>query len=411
VVPIPDNELRLVSKAIRESDIKPVIERGITTDWFVNDEARQMWSFILEHWSKYGVVPAPATIRDVMPGCTLLEVTESYTYLIDTFVDWRKRGLTVQMLQQAVADVEGEDHEKAVQDLRKSMADIELLNLNPSGDRDLTQNVIDRIAEYKELKNLPGGMRGISTGFPTIDRATMGLQGGQLITIIATPKAGKSTLTLKLADNINKAGHPTALVTFEMSIDEQEARFDAMVSKVMHAKLLSGQIDQFDEITLERELAKLELRKPFWVVQDPAANTISGLCSKIERLEPDVLFVDGTYLMLDEISGEQNTPQALRNITRNLKRTAQRYDIPIVNSTQALTWKVNKKKGITSESIGYSSSFFEDSDTILGLDWTDEDHDPDERTLKVVDARNCPRIEVTVSWDWRSMDFTELDDD
>ena len=80
-----DHELRLVSKAVQEKDIKPALERGIHPTWFVNQQARTMWEAVIEHWQKYGVVPAPATLRDQLPGCVLLNVAESYEYLLDAF--------------------------------------------------------------------------------------------------------------------------------------------------------------------------------------------------------------------------------------------------------------------------------------------------------------------------------------
>jgi hypothetical protein len=82
-------------------------------------------------------------------------------------------------------------------------------------------------------------------------------------------------------------------------------------------------------------------------------------------MKPDIVFVDGVYLMMDELTGEMNTPQAITNITRAMKRLAQRIDLPIIITTQTLLWKMRAGK-VTADSIGYSSSFFQDSDVILG---------------------------------------------
>ena len=44
---------------------------------------------------------------------------------------------------------------------------------------------------------------------------------------------------------------------------------------------------------------------------------------------------------MDDEQGEpKGSPQALTNITRSLKRLAQRFDIPIVGTTQVLSWKI-----------------------------------------------------------------------
>lgn len=350
-----DNELRLVSKIIRERDLKPALERGIATDWFVNPIAREVWTLSLEHWHKYGVVPTLPTVQDQMPGVTLLRVEESFEYLIDQFVAWRRRNLTIALLRQAGAAIDTEeDHEKALQILGSELARIQDAGISASRDVNLSQTVDDRIDGYLALRELPDGLRGVPTGFPTIDRATLGLQPGQLITVVAVPKVGKSTLSLRIATNIHMAGKVPLFVTFEMSNDEQAARHDSMRTGISHTKLLSGRIDNRDEAVLRAKLESTKDLHGFHLVADPTSTaTVSGLAAKVETYRPDVLIVDGVYLMTDEASGEQNTPQALTGITRNLKRLAQRYGIPVVQSTQALTWKVNKRRGITSDSIGY----------------------------------------------------------
>lgn len=406
-----DNELRLVSKAIREGDIKPILERGVTADWFVNPEAREMYVFCVEHYEKYGRVPVPNTVRDVLPGCTVLNIEESYDYLIDQFVAWRRQGLTTELLQDAAEALDEGGHEEALALIRARIAGMEDVGLG-SQDIDLTRTVDERIAEYIALRDLPGGLRGIPTGFPTIDKATLGLQPQQLITVVAEPKAGKSTLALVMASNVWKTARSPLLVSFEMANLEQQARHDAITAKVAHSRLLSGDITDHDIKMLHKYLDRMKGQQPFHLVADPTGvSTVSGIAAKIDTYQPDAVFIDGVYLMRDEVSREQGTPLSLTNITRNLKRLAQRSNIPIVISTQALTWKLGAKRRVTADSIGYSSSFFQDSDVILGLSHVDQDEYPNERLLKVVASRACPQIEVQLHWDWETGRFEEIDED
>lgn len=53
---------------------------------------------------------------------------------------------------------------------------------------------------------------------------------------------------------------------------------------------------------------------------------------------------------------------------------------------------------MSADSIGYSSSFFQDSDVILGLEPVEADEEI--RILKVVQARNCPPSETSITWKW-----------
>jgi replicative DNA helicase len=149
----------------------------------------------------------------------------------------------------------------------------------------------------------------------------------------------------------------------------------------------------------------MDTMQKFYLTDSTSAMTVTGLAAKIEKIKPDIVFVDGVYLMVDEASGESNTPQALTSITRNLKRLAQKANIPIVVSTQVLLWKM-KKGQVSADSIGYSSSFFQDSDVILGLQRQDEEDDSS-RELRIVASRNSGPASSDLLWDWEEGKFEE----
>jgi replicative DNA helicase len=98
----------------------------------------------------------------------------------------------------------------------------------------------------------------------------------------------------------------------------------------------------------------------------------------------------------------------LTNITRALKRMAQRFDIPVVATTQVLSWKLQNRKtrAVTADAIGYTSSFAQDADLILGVE-RNPDMD-DQAIIRVVLARTAPTGEVHVKWDWKTMEFEEV---
>jgi hypothetical protein len=151
----------------------------------------------------------------------------------------------------------------------------------------------------------------------------------------------------------------------------------------------------------------MEKEHSFHLVDAVNGITVSALSAKIEQTKPDIVFVDGVYLMLDEVTGEMNTPQAITNITRALKRMAQKIDKPVIITTQTLLWKMRAGK-VTADSIGYSSSFFQDSDVILGLEPVEEDEHI--RLLKIVASRNCGPSEVALTWKWETGCFHDEDD-
>jgi replicative DNA helicase len=165
---------------------------------------------------------------------------------------------------------------------------------------------------------------------------------------------------------------------------------------------------------MERISKALKLRKnmhPFIMTEDThSLTTVSALAGKVQQHRPRLLIVDGVYLMDDEQGEPKGSPQALTNITRSLKRLAQRFDIPIIGTTQVLSWKLGNKKSrqITAEAIGYTSSFAQDSDLVLGVE-SDPDID-NQAIIRVILSRSSPKGEVRIKWDWENMNFTEVDE-
>jgi replicative DNA helicase len=399
-----DNEHRLVSKVIRDRDIVPALQRGINESWFLDDDNKKVWSFVRKHYGEYSEVPTAVTVKDHYPNFKVLDVQDSVEYLLDTMVDFRRRLITRQGLENAIEQLQENDHDAALLAMEATITKVNEQGVPGTHEVDLTKNTEERYKEYQALQNKE--FLGIQTGFGKIDEATAGLQGGQLITIIAPPKTGKSQIALKMAINVHKIGKSPMFQSFEMNNHEQQQRHDAMRSNIDHGRLRRGKLLPAEEARYIDELNKMENEHSFHLIDAVSGITVSALAAKIEQTKPDIVFVDGVYLMLDEVSGEMNTPQAITNITRGLKRLAQRIDKPVIITTQTLLWKMRGGK-VTADSIGYSSSFFQDSDVILGLEPIEEDENM--RLLKVVASRNCGPTETALTWRWDTGCFHDED--
>jgi KaiC/GvpD/RAD55 family RecA-like ATPase len=399
-----DNEYRLVSKVIADRNIIPVIERGIKDDWIVDDDLRRVWKFVREHYAAYREVPTAIAVTDNFPNFKVLKVEDTIEYLIDVMVAFHRRKLTRQGVEQVITDISANDHEAALIEMSKTLTIVNEQGVVGTTHVDLTKDPDAFLEEYRNMQEQK--LLGVPTGFAKIDEATAGLQGGQLICVIAPPKTGKSQIGLRIAANVHKAGLVPMFQSFEMNNHEQLQRYYAMSANVAAQRLRLGKLQVLEEERLEDLVEELKDSHPFHFVDAVNGLTIDSLVAKAEQLKPDVLFIDGVYLMLDQVSGEANTPQALTNITRGLKRVAQRLNIPVVITTQTLLWKMKGGK-VSADSIGYSSSFFQDSDVILGLEPIEGEEL--QRNLKVVQARNCGPAESIITWSWETGCFHDSD--
>jgi hypothetical protein len=143
--------------------------------------------------------------------------------------------------------------------------------------------------------------------------------------------------------------------------------------------------------------------------------TVGAIQAKIKDYQPDVVFIDGAYLMLPESEKvEPGSPQAMTSISRSLKRLAQSERIPIVVTTQA---SLPRSKGGLSISSGmYTQAWGQDSDVLLGVERLKGEEDADESDpvhvkFRVLESRSGPRKDTLLLWDWRHGNVVELDHD
>ena len=400
-----EQDARFISRVLLDRDITTAINAGVTRELVLDPDYRDVFDYIVNHSSKYNEVPSPIAVRREFPKVSLRQVGDGIEYVIDALFEESRRVITRSAVE---ATVTGLARRATPMDLaaimQKALDQLNGLSVFTAV-QDLTNDPVPRYAAYQAMATAPGGLLGVPTGFPTIDQATAGLQPGQLVTIIASPKTGKSQLALRIASNVHEADNRVLFQGFEMSNEEQEKRFDAMRSNISHNRLRRGDLTTAEEGKYQAMLTSLERTKPFILSDSSVGITVSAVAAKATQHVPDLLVIDGVYLMVDERSGEQGTPQSLTNITRSLKRLAQRLQIPVLITTQTLEWKM-KKRQVSASSIGYSSSFYQDSDVILGLERT-EDDDETLRNLKIVASRNSGGAEVSLIWDWESGRFEE----
>lgn len=405
-----DIERHLISKVVADGNFSDVMDAGITADFFDDAMNRKLFRSIQEYKLSYGKVPTLDVLHKDYPTIRLPDSGEyPIAYLLDQLRENRRRGILADGVMEATELLKMGDSERSAEILQQTLRQV-AADVPTSTVMDLTAKTLEQRREaYAELRKRDGRMLGIPSGFDSIDYVTQGFQKKQLVTFVGLPKSGKSTLLLLAAMAAHEMAFRPLLVGFEMSTEEQVDRHASILAKISHHRLRTGTLSPEEYKRLEKAWRRLSAMPEFFASTDiNSVTTLSGIQAQIERVEPDIVFVDGVYMMRDEEGEPQGSSQALTNITRGLKRMAQNLDLPMVESTQALGWKTDKRRGLTGDSIGYSSSFLQDSDLVIGVEKTEID---DINRVKVLAARNAPTMEKYIRWNWDTGTFEELDDD
>jgi replicative DNA helicase len=401
-------EQLLISKIVEDGDVTQAIEANISDKFFASPKVAEAWNFIMGYWTKHRTVPSYDAFRRKYPGFGLADrVEEPLAALIDEVFDGYRYRVVRDNLLEAVQAFEGgaDGTDTALVSVQKMLSEV-------SGDmaRSDVQVSDDFIGPLvaKYIFAEENTMPGIPTGFSIIDEACGGLQPEQLLTLIGLPKRMKSSFLLWMAFRAQCDGHKVGLVSFEMSNAEQQARYLSLGAGVPLTAMQRGLLSEtqhkklwdFEEMVVDENFGKLVL-----IHDVNAAAKVTGITALQEKHAFDILFIDGVYLMDDDHGEPKGSSQALTNITRDLKRFAQKARIPVAVSTQALFSKVVKSKGVQMDSVGYSSSFAQDSDILLGID-RDDLSQPIAK-LKVIAARNALGVECEVSIDYTKGTVTD----
>ncbi len=398
----------IVSKIIEDQSLNEALKSGIKPLHFAGDW-ESIYQWIIDHNTKHGAVPSERQFSTAYGDVDIEDTTaETFSGLFEELLDAYRTRTIAKAMSEAMEPLDKDKVDEAMSILSKGLQSAST-NSTQLRDFNIVEGWEDRFARYQEMRDNPNALRGIPTGFAGLDKITHGFRPQQFIALVGEPKRGKSLFELIMANACHVHGLRPLFISFEMSVDEQLSRWDALAASVPYDRILSGQLNDAEMDRIKRAMIQRKNMQPFYMSEDSTSlTTIGALKGKVQEYRPDALYVDGMYLMDDENGEPKGSPQALTNISRGFKRLAQWGDIPVIGTTQVLPWKINNKRtrAVTADSIGYTSAFIQDTDLILAA----ERHpDIDQQAIiRVVEARTAPRAEFHVQWDFTTMEFEEI---
>lgn len=403
-------EEEVISYIALSGDLETVTNARITADHFLDPSTRKVFADILAFRQDFGEPPTPEVIQRDHPNFTFREDSSGpLDYLIRELHESRRR-VIIDLGLDAVAEALDKNGSEAALPLLRMMLAHATTTSATSREIDYASTGSDRLALYREARDNPGQLLGIPTGFRFLDKVTLGIQPQQLIVLTGLAKSCKTTVMLGMTRSAYDYGAKPLLISFEMPYAEIARRLDGFLAQVNPKKLQTGDLSAREWRALEQALKGPLGDQPYIVTEDRAGvMTLTGIQSKIDELAPSVIFVDGAYFLFDEVSRETQTPLALTNISRGLKKLALNNDIPVVITTQSLSHKVGAK-GLTASSLGYTSAWVQDADLVVGMEATDEDLF---YRMKILAARSAPPQEhlISISWDPPAFEEEDVEDE
>ena len=406
-------ERGFISKLIESRDMKLLKDKQIRP-YFFSGEHRRVFSFIETNFKETGEVPTPRVIGQKFPSYQLETHTVDGVESVgtdETLLYWSgelrtkaKHNRLADITEGVAEKLDNGETEDAYSLMKKGVWKIEE-EIVENESVDITKDTEDRKQKYLERKKNKG-MIGIPTGIQHLDYILKGLIKETLTTLIATTGVGKSWFFVLIGAYAMLNNYKVCFFITEMSTELMRDRFEAMLFGMMNGDFNYGKF-KAGNLTTEEENAYFEFLEEDLPRLEPlvieTATGVSSVVSVIEREKPDLVLIDGVYLMEDE-QGAKDDWLRVAHITRDLKKTAKNWHLPIAINTQA-DKNTSKKTGPELGSIMYTQSVGQDSDTILALFRDEIMINDKEMGIKVLKQREGVLGKVFINWDFDKMNF------
>lgn len=206
--------------------------------------------------------------------------------------------------------------------------------LAPGGDRGLGDAVCDALLDFEDRveRRKAGGIVGISTGLPRLDRLLGGFQCGALYVLAGLTSTGKTAAGLAFAVAAARTGVPVGLVSREMTATELASRLCSNVHGVPLRGLFGGDPEALRALS-ERNIAAPMQALPIRI--DDCSSRLEEVAARIRTWtrKHGVRLVVIDYLQLVTATAETRTLEVAA-ISRRLKALAMQERIAVVALSQ-----------------------------------------------------------------------------
>ncbi len=272
------------------------------------------------------------------------------------------------------------------------------------------------LKEFFDAAESGGGIQGISTGIPTIDEQTDGLQRGEVVVVAAPPSMGKTTFAVNLVQNALKLTQlPVVIFSMEMPAKDIFRRMWSTESLVNYSEIKRGTAQKPN--TDKMATAHGKLSNPLLKIVSKSPMTPSGIRSVLKRLSREyggiqMAMVDYIQLMeCDKKCGNRN--EELTIISREIKRMAMEFNMPFIVLSQLTKTVETQKRKPTNGDLRESGAIAQDADMIIMVHRQEKYDEKDvewqgKAEIIVTKSRNGKTGTSLVGFDGSTFRFYEL---
>lgn len=197
--------------------------------------------------------------------------------------------------------------------------------------RELVRSAVDMIQDFHQRK---GGLTGLPTGFPDLDKMTSGLQPADMVVIAARPSMGKTSLAMNIAEHVAiEANLPVGVFSLEMTSESLVMRMLCSLARVNGRLIRDGFLSEGDFRRLTAAASKLS-RAPIHIDDTPGLSILQ-LRARARRMWQQhgvKLFVIDYLQLLHSTSkkASDSRQQEVAELSNGVKALAKELKVPVI---------------------------------------------------------------------------------
>ncbi len=197
--------------------------------------------------------------------------------------------------------------------------------------RELVRSAVDMIQDFHQRK---GGLTGLPTGFPDLDKMTSGLQPSDMVVIAARPSMGKTSLAMNIAEHVSvEANLPVGVFSLEMTSESLVMRMLCSLARVNGRLIRDGFLSEGDFRRLTAAASKLS-RAPIHIDDTPGLSILQ-LRARARRMwqQHGVKLFIIDYLQLMHSTSKKaadSRQQEVAELSNGVKALAKELKVPVI---------------------------------------------------------------------------------
>lgn len=366
------------------------------------EDEKELYAFVRNHTMAYSKLPSRKTIRKwgkehsvSVPASDSL--SEPHKYYFDKM---EHRNLKLGLL----AAMKAAEHNRQ-EDPMQSLATLTtaILDMHNVVRRKQLVNISEdagKIIQAEYAKVLMGEDNGLKFGWPTFDKMSGGLVGGDLVSIVGRPGMGKTYMMLHGMIHAWHQGMTTLFVSMEMKNTPIVQRVAAMASHTSISELKAASVSSKKFQGMLNVLGSMNGEHGMWVADGALSATVEDVRILCSQLNPDVLFIDGAYLLRHPNARLQRHDRINTNVELVKSYLADDLNIPVTQTFQFNRDAAKQKstEDIDLEHIAGSDAIGQMSSAVLGLFEEETIETKLKRLVRILKGRNGEQGEFTINW-------------